>query len=374
MYFDFPPFKHVQYINDRPAPKYDLAKSNISPDWSGHLSKELDLSMVRASDPKGLLDLNSELAERYGVDPSRVVVTNATSEANWLSYLSVVSRGKKVLIEKPIYTPLLEMPRALSCKVATIKRRAPGYRFDLKELDRRLSKGVDLFVMQNLNNPTGKALFEPDLDDIARVLGKHGTPVLVDEVYRDFAMEFEGERTIPAFPSMVELYDKAIITSSVTKVYGAGGLVTGWMVAPKRYANIARQQKIFTVPMVNHQGNRTALEVLRSRHKVLPKEFRAVREKLNLVSMWARGRDDVEWSEPDGCVVGFLRYKYKMSSIAACERLYKDFEVRAIPGAFFHEERGFRIGVGQPYDVVKGALKRIDEFLDGLRKRKGVHR
>jgi len=366
MMFHFPPFKHVQYINDRPAPRFDLARSNITPDWTGVLEDGLDLSYLGASDPKGLSDLSEHLGNAYGTDPSRVVVTNGTSEANWLSYISLVGPGSKVLIEKPIYTPLLEIPAALGCKVRTIKRRAPDFRFDLKELAQRFEKGVDLFVVQNHNNPTGKALYEDDLHDIARLAERHKVPILCDEVYRDFAMDFDEGVPRNAFPSMAEVSDRAVITSSVTKVYGAGGAVAGWMVAPKRTADRARQMKIYTTPMVNHQGNRLALGILRNRHKVMPKELSDLREKLRLVSTWANGREDVIWSEPDGAAIGFLMYRHRMSSIDACERLYNEFEVRCIPGAFFHQEHGFRLGLGRPYDEIKGALKRTDEFLDGL--------
>lgn len=364
MMFHFPTFEHVNYINDRPAPRYDLAKSNIVPSWEGTIDNALDLSFVGASDPKGLPELRAHLGGAYGVDPERIVLTNGTSEANWLAYLTMVSKGSRVLIEKPIYTPLIEIPRALGCVVDTIKRRSPDFRFDLKELERKLSNGADLFVVQNMNNPTGRALFEEELRDISRVAERYKVPVLCDEVYRDFAVDYHGETARNAFPSLVELNERAITTSSVTKVYGAGGLVTGWMVAPKRIADRARQLKIFTTPMVNHQGERLALEILRNRHKVMPKELSALREKLRLVSTWAKGRDDVVWSEPDGCAVGFLMYDHKVPSIDVCERLYNDYEVRCIPGAFFHQEGGFRIGVGRPYDEVKGALKRIDEYLD----------
>jgi aspartate/methionine/tyrosine aminotransferase len=152
----------------------------------------------------------------------------------------------------------------------------------------------------------------------------------------------------------------------VTKVYGAGGLMTGWMMGPKRMINRAKRAKIYSVPMVNHMGNRIALKILRERHKVLPGEFSGIREKLNLVSAWASGRDDVHWSEPDGCAVGFLRYDHDVPSVEVCNALYNDHQVRVVPGEFFHLEKGFRLGVAGDYDILKGGLERIDRYLDTL--------
>ncbi len=367
MFLDLPKFRHVEYIVNKPAPRFDLAWSNILPNWPGVMDAVKDPLLVSAGDPLGDRALREHLASMYDVDLSRILLTNGCSEANFLTYLSALEDGDTVLTEKPIFSPLIEIPRSLGCDVHTIKRRPDNYKIDLRELREKIETlSPDLFVMQNMNNPSGKALFGPDLKDIAKVLSEFDLPVLVDEVYRDFAMSLEDGKLVNAFPSMAEIYDKAIITSSVTKVYGAGGLVTGWMVGPKRIMNRARRLKIYSVPMVNHMGNRAALDILRKRDQVLPEEFMKLREKLNLVSTWAKGRKDVHWSEPDGCAVGLLRYDHDINSIEACDRLYKDHEVRVVPGEFFHMERGFRLSVAGDYETLKKGLEQIDTFLDKL--------
>ncbi len=366
MRFNFPQFKHVEWIMNEKAPKLDLAWSDLRPDWSGVVEDMVDISKFSASAPEGSQELIDHLSGCYGVDPSRVLLTNGCSEANWLGFLSMIEPGSKVLVEKPIYTPLLEIPRALGADVSMIKRRAPEFKFDLKELDKKLSEGVDLFVMQNLNNPTGRALFEDDLRELSSVLDDHGTYVLSDEVYRDFAITFDDGPGINAFPSMVEMYDRALITSSVTKVYGAGGLLGGWLIGPRRVINKARRVKSYSVPMVNMIANLQVLEILKNSYKVLPTYFNDIRTKERLVSQWAAGRNDVEWSSPDGCAVGFLMYDHDVPSVEMCRRLYTEKDVRVIPGEFFHHENGFRLSLAVDYDILKEALGRIDDMLDSL--------
>ena len=368
MYLDFPIFRHVEWINSRPPPEYDLAWSNIKPDWKGVISECTDLSLMPASSPLGRPELREYLSGIYDTEPDRIVLTNGCSEANWLAYLATIRRGSKVLIEKPVYTPLIEIPKALGAEVSTIKRRPPDYRFDLQELDEKLSSGCDLFVMQNLNNPTGKALLEPELKAISSILDSHGVYALSDEVYRDFAMNFTDEECIRVLPSLADVYDKAIATSSVTKVYGAGTLMGGWLVGPKRIINRARRLKIYSTPMVNHMANDMVLNVLKNAHKVLPPNFALIRENEKLVSQWAAGRDDVSWSSPDGCAVGFLLYDHHMQSADLCEMLYKEKDIRVIPGEFFHQERGFRISLAADYEILKEALLRIDNTFDSLKE------
>lgn len=364
--FEFPHFRHVEWINDRRPPKYDLAWSDIRPEWKGHIDTSFDPKMISASKPTGLDDLLAYLSDAYGADRSRTMLVNGCSEGNWLAFCSTIGPGSKVLIEKPIYTPLIEIPKTLGAKVTTIKRRAPDYRFDLSELEERVSSGCDLLVMQNHNNPTGRALMKADLQEIASILDRYKVPVLCDEVYRDYAMTFSSGGSRNAFPSMVELYDRAIVTSSVTKVYGASTLMNGWLIGPKRVINRARSIKIFTVPMVNSIANRIALDLLRNRHKVLPEYFSKIRKKEQLVSQWAAGRDDVHWSSPDGCAVGFLTYDHSIPSIDICDRLYNEKEVRVIPGTFFHNEHGFRISLAADYQILKDALLSMDDLFDTL--------
>ncbi|GEM_PF-2788893 len=363
---EFPAFRHVDWINRRQAPAFDLAWSNIRPDWTGFIRDRLDPGLLSFSSPRGVEDLVEHLSELYGVDGSRIMLTNGCSEANWIAMVSSIGPGSRVLVEKPIYKPLMEIPRALGAGIITIKRRPPRFEFDLDEMDRKLSGGIDLFIMQNHNNPTGRALFEEELRDIARILGKHRVPVLVDEVYRDYAMTFTGAGAVRAFPSMVEIYDRAIITSSMTKVYGAGGLMSGWMVGPRRILNRAARNKMYTVPMTNPISHYITLDILRNAHRVLPGYFAGIREKENLVYQWAAGRGDVVWSRPDGCAVGFLCYDHPQDSVELCERLYNEKDVRVIPGDFFHIGRGFRIALSPKYEILKEALKRMDDLLDTL--------
>jgi aspartate/methionine/tyrosine aminotransferase len=327
----------------------------------------LDDSLINRGDPEGNDNMSDLISEHYDTGRGRVLLTNGTSEANTLAFLSTVEKGSRVLVEKPVYEPLIEIPRAMGCDIFYIKRRPDAYGIDPGELEEKLSGGVDLLVLQNPNNPSGRVLFGPAQKRIADVVSDFDIPVIVDEVYRDFTLQhLPGGGFGPAMPSFVDFYDKAMVTASVTKVYGASGLMTGWLVGPKRLINHSRKIKRMMVPMVSHLGNRVALEMLRRRADVLPNMFEKLRDIQLLVSKWAAGRSDVHWSEPDGCAVGFLRYDHDIPSMEMARVLYHEYGVRVLPGVLFHMEGGIRIGMGKEYDEVKGGLTMIDGYLDTL--------
>lgn len=367
MMFRFGPFKLYNWLVEGGKARYDLSWSNISPKWPGIYDDVVEDSLIDRSAVGGSRELVSFLANEYDVPEDRVLLTNGCSEANTFAFLSSVGPGSRVLLEKPIYSPLVELPRAMGCRISFIKRRPDKYSFDLGELDEKLKAGVDLLVLQNHNNPTGKALFEHQQKEIAYVCERYGVAVLVDEVYRDFTLQADEDGTMrQQIPSMVQNYDRALITSSVTKAYGAGGLMAGWLIGPRRFIRRAAHQKLMMVPLVSHLGTGVALEVLRRRGAVLPARFEDIRSKLRLVSTWAKGRSDLFWSEPDGCSVGLLRYTQDIPSVELCRRLLSERDVKVVPGEFFHMEKGFRIGLSVNYDVLREGLAQIDSFFDEL--------
>ena len=362
---DLRPFSHLDWLTGGGKAELDLSYSSISPDWSCLAGKKGDHRSVSSTETGGDRELVDLLARMYGVEEERILLTNGCSGGNTLAFLSTICRGSTILVEKPIYTPLVELPRWLGSRIVFIKRRPDDYKFDLRELERKLASGVDLFIMQNHNNPSGRLLTETELKALASILSKYGTKVLVDEVYLDYTLNHDPEgRYGPQAPSMVQLYDRAMVTSSVTKVYGAGGLMTGWLIGPRRVIGRARRVKVYTMPMVSMYGNRTAKEILEGRERYMPGALSEVRDKLRLVSEWARGRDDVHWSEPDGCAVGFLLYDHNIPSVDFAKGLLRDKGVKVVPGAFFHMEGGIRLGVALDYERLKAALERLDRFLD----------
>src|SRR5206468_7447740 len=83
-----------------------------------------------------------------------------------------------------------------------------------------------LIIICNPNNPTGARFAAADLDRIVAVAAQHGSWLLADEIYR--GAELDGVET----PTIWGRYDRAIVTSGLSKAYGLPGLRIGWIVAP----------------------------------------------------------------------------------------------------------------------------------------------
>ena len=97
------------------------------------------------------------------------------------------------------------------------------WRIDTDALERLVSPRTKLIIICNPNNPTGARFEADDLDRIAAIAERHGSWILSDEIYR--GAELDGRET----PSIWGRYDRAIVTSGLSKAYGLPGLRIGWV-------------------------------------------------------------------------------------------------------------------------------------------------
>ena len=91
-----------------------------------------------------------------------------------------------------------------------------------------VSKKTRLIVVTNPNNPSGGVLNQREMDEIVRVARKANAWLLADEIYR--GAEVSG----PLTPTFWGRYDKLLVTSGLSKAFGAPGLRIGWIAGPPK--------------------------------------------------------------------------------------------------------------------------------------------
>ena len=129
------------------------------------------------------------------------------------------------------------MPRALGARVRRFERRfEDGYRLDVDGLLERLTPGTRLILLTNLHNPSGVRAGQDELRTLAERAGERGVWLVVDEVYLEFLPPGEDRTAFNLAPNVVTL-------SSLTKVFGLGGLRRGWILAPRDLAGRLLQMR-----------------------------------------------------------------------------------------------------------------------------------
>ena len=178
--------------------QYDLAESGIHPLRARDL---LDLlpDAERASALHALLDLRLGYSEARGTEalrgllaatyrdaaPDEILVTTGAIEANFLLFQLLLEPGDHVVACYPAYQQLYSVPRGLGCEVAYWRaREEDGFRFDVDDLARLVTRKTRLIVLNTPHNPTGAALSDADVRRVYALADAAGATVLSDEAYR----------------------------------------------------------------------------------------------------------------------------------------------------------------------------------------------
>ena len=202
-------------------PAAELAES------AARVLAEPGLPALQYSRTEGIPLLREWIAQREGVDVSRVVVTNGGFHGLALSIQTTVERGDLVAVDNPIF-PLFLRGLELS-DARTLPVRVGPAGLDLDELESHLRAGVRpaaLYTVPDFHNPSQGSLSLDDRRELVRLAEHYGFVVFADNPYRE--LRFEGG---PPAEEPFNHSEQVIHVNTFTKTLGPG-LRLGWLVLP----------------------------------------------------------------------------------------------------------------------------------------------
>ena len=256
--------------------------------------------------------------------------------ANFLAIAALVEPGDEVLVEEPVYEPLLAVVRYFHGSVRRVKRRLDA-NFQLPALEDFISAKTKLIVITNLHNPTSILCPESMLRRYGEVAASVHARVLVDEVY----LECLYEKRWSAFRDGGPF----VVTSSLTKAYGLGGLRCGWILAAPELAEWIWRIKDLIDPSAPHPAEQLSVLAFRQLARLTEPRKTLLEKNRALVREFLNGCDQLECAVPDfgACVFPCLRSGDADSFV---DLLNERYETDVVPGRFFEMRNHFRLGIG----------------------------
>jgi aspartate/methionine/tyrosine aminotransferase len=328
----------------------------------------------------GTVELRERIAAMYpGATADHIQVTNGGSEANCILLMRLVEPGDEIVFLTPNYMQAAGLARGLGATVRpwrlreTVADAAGGgsdrtggrWAADLDELKTLVTPRTRAILLCNPNNPTGARLDERTLDEICRVAATVGAWVVDDEIYRG------AEREADDTPTVWGRYERAIVTSGLSKAYGLPGLRVGWAVAPPPLiADLWAIHDYTTIAPggINDRLARVALEPSR-RAELLARTRGIIRTNYPLVRRWIERQEGLSHIAPEAGAIVFVRHTHPFRSSELTERLRDERSVLLVPGDYFDMDGYFRIGFGSDPKHLESALSLTGEFLSSV----GVH-
>ncbi|MCI1934454.1 MAG: aminotransferase [Atopobiaceae bacterium] len=308
---------------------------------------------------EGSPEFKEQVAQLYksSIEPRRILQTNGATGANLNALMAIVRPGDHVIAEYPTYAPLYEIPRMLGADVEYWHLREDlDWQPDIEELKELVRPNTRLICINNASNPIGTVLSADTVHQIAEIAASVGSYVLSDEVY--LPME-DTEHYV----SMVDVYEHAIVTNSISKTYSVPGARIGWVIADNEVSDLIRTYRDYTMICGGVFNDLLATYVLRNKDKILERNRKIVLGNRKIAQQWIDGQPRVSWVAPRGVSTSYIKLDIPVDDEEFCKKILKDEGVLLVPGSRFDLPCGARLGYCAQPDILREGLKRLGKAL-----------
>ena len=159
-------------------------------------------------------------------DPEDVLVTNGGIHGLHIICRALLEPGDEVLIPDPEWPPAAgNILAARGVPVGCRLYEANGWRYDLDEVESKITPRTRVLYVNSPSNPTGGVLTRGDVERLAAIAREQNLWVISDEAYEDVI--FDGEHvSIASLPGM---YERTIPLYTFSKSYAMTGLRLGYV-------------------------------------------------------------------------------------------------------------------------------------------------
>jgi 2-aminoadipate transaminase len=178
----------------------------------------------------GYLKLRAWIAEKHGVAPENVIVTNGSMQADAFLFEQLVGAGDEVVVERPTYDRTLLSLRKRGARVHAVELQPDG--IDTDALGRLLegptgAKPKLAHVIPNFQNPAGYTLSAAKRRALLWLAAEHGFVVFEDDPYVE--LRFEGE----PIETMLSMDPERVVYASSFSKTVCPGIRVGYLVGPR---------------------------------------------------------------------------------------------------------------------------------------------
>ena len=355
-----PDFKTEQWMNDYERQAvYNLTDTTIQ---AVSFSELMSLEPEAFSDLildyghiTGLPALRQEVLRLYeNQDPATLSIASGCLEANFVIMETLLEPGKRVITVAPGYQQFFDVPKVLGCEVDIVRLSQDDWQLNLEDIREAVKDNTAMIIINNPSNPTGALLSREEMEKLAAIAREHDLWILCDEAF-----------LLPdqKHPSMSDIYEKAISTSSLSKTLGMAGIRLGWIKGHPEVIHDIAVRNDYT--MISTAGLRDlcAWTGLKHKERFLARGAAILDQNRADVQKWLSATDLFSVRLPDAGTTCFMKILAEVDDVHFCQSLLRDTGIFFVPGSCFDMPGYVRLGLGQKQDNLPAVLERLDAYL-----------
>jgi len=350
--------------------EYNLSESGVHPmstaELLGHdpgLINEFLNVELNYPPTNGSLELREAIAATYaGASSDDVLVTTGAAQANFTSVLTALDPGDEIVVMMPNYMQIWGIAKNLGLAVKTFSLKEDlAWGFDIDEFKSTVSENTKLIAVCNPNNPTGHIMSPEERAAVISAAANVGAWILSDEVYAG------AEHNTDEFtPSFWGLYDRVLVSGSMSKAYALPGLRLGWVVSNPEMAEAVWARQDYITICSTILANKLAAHALSPevRPRILQRTRKYARRGFSNLQNWVNEhKDTLRVIPPGAAAIGFVHYNREINSSELVKRFIDEQGTYVVPGDHFGMDRYLRISYGLSDEYVNEGLRRIYETI-----------
>ena len=310
--------------------------------------------------------------------PDQIVVGNGGKQVIFDALLATVEEGDEVLIPAPYWSAYALMtevcggtPTFVSCPQNN------GFRLRADDLDAAITPATRWLLLNSPNNPTGAALSEADLREIAGVMRGHPHVwIMSDDMYSH--LRYDGEPPLTLAQVAPDLADRVLIVTGVSKTYAMTGWRIGFGAGPRDLIRAMANMQGQATAGVSTVGQAAAAAALDGPQAAVAESVASYRARRDLVVDALAAIPGITCHRPEGafyvypCIAGCLgRTTAGGARIDTDEdfarALLEEAHVAAVHGAAFGMSPYLRISYATDAATLRHACGRIAAFVAAFR-------
>lgn len=311
-------------------------------------------------DIKGNPEFKQGIANLYEtITQDEILPTIGAAGANHLVFYSLIEPSDRVISVLPTYQQLYSIPASFGAEVKYLHLTPEnGFLPDTDELKSLITKNTKMICLNNPNNPSGSLTDEKLLLEIVEIARQADCYILCDEVYR--GLNQTDEKT----PSIADLYEKGISTSSMSKTFSLAGLRLGWIASKDKHViESCTSHREYNLISCSIADETLASLALKNADKITERNRKTITENLEILDGWIKNQPNFTYVKPKAGTTAMIYYNLPIKSKEFCNRLAKEKGVFLTPGYCFETEYCFRIGYCKDKEQLIGGLSQISAFI-----------
>jgi cystathionine beta-lyase len=277
--------------------------------------------------------------------------------------------GDEILVETPIYPPMLTAPEnaGRTLKTVPLVEGNTRYERDLQAFEGAINERTSLLLLCSPHNPTGRVFERRELERLAEICLRHDVVICSDDIHCDIVLS--GQRHVPIAAIAPEIAAQTITLFAPSKTFNVPGLSCSvGVVQNPDLRDRLKKTGAGLVPHVNLMGYTAALAAYRHGQAWLDQLLAYLEDNCDYLLDYLAAHMPVKCYKPEGTFLAWLDCREAGIPGNPHEFFLEQARVAVNDGAEFGPEgEGFvRLNFACPRATLTEALERMRRALEAL--------